>query len=94
MTMGRRAAARRNVHVDEAITTVSVVASEQNGVGVPHDSDVGKAPVFIRIRNREIAKEIIRRDRRDGLGCDGVMVHDWGFPDQVINQRNGAGSPL
>jgi hypothetical protein len=55
VAMRRRPAARRDMHVNEAITTVSVVASEQNGVGVPHDSDVGKARVFVRVRNREIA---------------------------------------
>jgi hypothetical protein len=75
VAMRRRAAAGRDVHVDKAITTVRVVAGEQNGVGVPHDSEVGKALIFVRVRNREIALKIVRRDRRFGLGCDGVVVH-------------------
>jgi hypothetical protein len=79
VAMRRRPAAWRNMHVDEAKTTVGVVASKQSGVSVSHDSDVRKTPVFVRARNREIALEIIRRDRRDGLGCEGVVVHDWGF---------------
>ena len=92
VTMIRWATARRNVHVNEAITTVSVVASEQDGVGVPDDTDMSKARVVIRIRNQYIAEEIVRGDRRQGPGCDGMFIHDWGFPDWLNNQRNGVGS--
>ena len=42
-----RTAAGRNMHVYEAITTVSVVAREQDGVGISHKSDVGQALVSV-----------------------------------------------
>jgi hypothetical protein len=51
MAMIRRAAARGNVHVNEAITTGSVIAAQQNGIGVSHDAKVAKAFVFVIIRN-------------------------------------------
>jgi len=62
------------VHVDEAITTVGVPATEQNRVSVPHDSDVGKAPVFIRIRNRELAQR-----SSGGIGETGWDLVEWWF---------------
>jgi hypothetical protein len=57
--MMRRPAAWRNEHVDEAVTTIGVIAAEQNGIGVAHNADVAKALAFVRVRNREIAPEIV-----------------------------------
>jgi len=68
--MRRRAAARRDVHVDQAIATIRVFTRNQNGIGVTYDTDVWKALVFVGVRKCEIAQEIVRRERRGGLGCD------------------------
>jgi hypothetical protein len=62
MAMRRWTAARRDVHVNQTITTVGVFARNQNGVGVPYDSNVEKAPIFVGVRNREMARSIVRRD--------------------------------
>ena len=75
MAMRRRAASRRDVHVNEAITAGGVIAAEQNGIGVPHESDVAKAPVLFRVRSRKIAEEVVRRNRRDGLCYDRIVIH-------------------
>jgi hypothetical protein len=34
---------------------MSVVTGEQNGISVPHDSEVGKALIFARVRQFVIA---------------------------------------
>jgi hypothetical protein len=82
--MRRRAAARRNVHVNEAVATVGVVTGEQNGIGVPDDAEMAKALVVIWFRNHQIAKEIVRWDWRDGLCCDGVVVHSVDFSSRYV----------
>jgi hypothetical protein len=69
VAMRRRAAARRDVHVDQAIATIRVFARNQNGICVTYDTDVWKALVFVAVRKCEFALEIVRRERRGGLGC-------------------------
>ena len=63
VAMRRRTAARRDVHVDQAITAICVFARNQNRIGVTHDSDVGKVLVFVRARKRKIASKIVRWNR-------------------------------
>jgi len=75
MAMGRRAAALRNVHVNETVATVGVISREQDGIGVPDDAEVAKALVVIWVSNREVSQEYVRRNRRDGFCGDRVMVH-------------------
>jgi hypothetical protein len=45
--MRRRAAARRDVHVDKGVFAVGVVARDQDRVGIPDEAKVEKALVFI-----------------------------------------------
>ena len=82
--MRRRAAARRNVHVDEAITAVGIIGREQNGISVSHDAEVAKALVFVRVRNRKIAAGVVRRNRGDGLRCDRFVIHSVDFSSWYV----------
>jgi hypothetical protein len=72
---GGRAAAGRNVHVDQAIPAVGVVAGEQDRVGITDEADVRKALVCVGPRDLEGALWIVRGNRRGGFGSNGVLVH-------------------
>ena len=63
----RRAAAGRDVHVDQAVATSGVVAREQDRVGVSDEPDVGQALVGVGPRDRQAPFGIVGRDRRDGF---------------------------
>jgi hypothetical protein len=58
MPMGRRSAAGRNVHIDDAVAAIGLLAGDGKGVGIAHQSDVGQA---IRLREREMALGIVGR---------------------------------
>ena len=66
--MRRRTAPGRNMHVDEAIATVSIGARKQNGVGIADKSDVGQAFVGIGPRDLETVFEVVGGKRRDRAG--------------------------
>ena len=53
MSVGRRSTTGWDVHVDQAVATVSVVAREQDRVGVSDEPDVWQALVSVRPRDRE-----------------------------------------
>jgi hypothetical protein len=63
VAMRRRAAAGRDVHVNEAVAASRVLARQQDRVGVSYHPDVGQSFVFVRSREPEIAVEVIGRDR-------------------------------
>jgi hypothetical protein len=67
MPVVRRATAGRDVHVDQAVATVGVVAREQDRVGVSGEPDVGQALVGVGPRDREAPFGVVGRDRSDGL---------------------------
>jgi hypothetical protein len=64
--VGGWAAAGGNVHVDQAIPAVGVVAGEQDRVGVTDEADVRKALVCVGPRDLEGALWIVRGNRRGG----------------------------
>ena len=48
MTMRRRTASGRNVHIDEGESTCSIHSGEQDGIGVAHDSEMqGTAAIWV-----------------------------------------------
>jgi hypothetical protein len=63
----RRAAARRDMHVDEGVAAGGVVARQKDRVGVTHYPEVGQGRVLVRARKREISFRVVGRDRRGGL---------------------------
>jgi hypothetical protein len=52
VAVGRRAAAGRRVHIDQAVSAGGVLARHKNGVGVARQPDVGQGPVVVRSRKR------------------------------------------
>jgi hypothetical protein len=46
VSMRRRSTTARNQHVDQTKTAIRVVPRDQDGVGVPHHTDVRKAPAL------------------------------------------------
>ena len=75
MAMASRAAAGWNEHVDQAITAIGIIAGQQNRVGIPSQSDVRQALIFVGSCHSETPLKIIRRDRGERLRSNGVMVH-------------------
>jgi hypothetical protein len=45
--MGRRTAAGWDVHIDQAVPTVCVIAGEQDGVGITDEADVRQALIRV-----------------------------------------------
>jgi hypothetical protein len=77
MTMWRRAATGWNKHVNQAKATVCVLAAQKDGVGVPHNSEVGQTLVGVWPREHGLAFEIVLGNRR-GLGFLGIFFnHDF-----------------
>jgi hypothetical protein len=64
VAMGRWAASRRNVHVDDAEAACGVFTGHGDGVGVTDEADVGKV---VRLGDGEMALGIVGRDC--GRGC-------------------------
>jgi hypothetical protein len=67
MSVGWRTAAGRDVHVDQAIATVGVVAREQNRIGISDEPDMGQVLVGVRSRDHEVPLGVVGRHRRDGF---------------------------
>src|SRR6267378_493471 len=63
MPMWRRAAARRNVHIDHAEASVCLVARHGDRIGITDKTDVWQTLISVRLRQRQIALEIVWRDR-------------------------------
>src|ERR1700677_1274783 len=55
MAMRPRAAAGRNVHVDNAKASVGLVAGHRDGIGISHYADVRKTLIRIGLGNREVS---------------------------------------
>jgi hypothetical protein len=75
VTVRRRPAAGRNVHVDQAVVAIGVVPREQNCVGIPREGDVGQFLVGVWPRDLEAPVEVLGGDRCNWLRRDGVLVH-------------------
>src|ERR1035438_1353631 len=60
VTMRSRAAARRNVHVDNAKASVGLIAGDRDGIGISHDANMRKALIRIGLGNGEVALEVVR----------------------------------
>jgi hypothetical protein len=63
VTMGTGTALRWNVHINQTIATCGVGAREEDRVGVAYEADVKRVLVFVRLRKREMAREIIGWNR-------------------------------
>jgi hypothetical protein len=61
VTVGRRAAAGWDMHVDKCVFAVSVVAAHKDGVGVADQAEVRKAFVFVRSSDGEAPMRIVGR---------------------------------
>src|SRR5882724_1023127 len=61
--MRRRAAAGRNVHVDQAVTPGGVLTREKNRVCVASHANVRKRRI-VRVSKREAARRIVWRNAR------------------------------
>ena len=76
MAVRRRTTSGRDVHIEQAVTAISVLAGKNDRVGVCDKSDVRQALVRFRLREFERAvAEVSSGDGRGGLGSDGVFVH-------------------
>lgn len=64
--MGRRPAAGRNVHINQAVATSGIPARQKDRVRVANDPQVGQSLIFFRSGNHKIALEIIE------WNCGGV----------------------
>jgi hypothetical protein len=67
VAVGSRAAALRDVHIDEAVAAGGVFAFQKDRLGVSHHPDVRQVLVFVRSRKREIPLRVIGRNRRGWL---------------------------
>jgi hypothetical protein len=57
--MGRRTAARWDMHVDECVFAGGVVASDKDRIGVPDEAEVRKAFVFIWSSDSEVSLQVV-----------------------------------
>src|SRR5439155_27213713 len=64
VAMGRRAAAGRDVHVEDGEAAVRVLAGENQGVGVARQRDVGQGLVHVGPRRHQIAPRVVGWDGR------------------------------
>jgi len=67
VTMRRRSASGRDVHVDEAEASCRVFAGEKNGVGIAYHSYVRAVRVGVSLGDGEVALQIVRGNCCDGL---------------------------
>jgi len=74
MAMWRRTTARWNEHVDQAITAIGIISGQQNGVGVPSQTNVRQVLVFVRPGHHQIPLKIIRWERGERLRSDGMLI--------------------
>lgn len=56
------------MHIDQAVETVRLIAVQQDGVGVAHDSDMAEARVFIGFGEGQGAGGVVGGKRRVVLG--------------------------
>jgi hypothetical protein len=63
VTVGRRAAAWRDVHVDERVLAGGVVAGHQDRVGVPDNAEVRKTLVAVGSCDGEVSLWVVGRYR-------------------------------
>ena len=64
VTVRRRSAPRRNVHIDDAETATGVVAADGDRVGVADQADVRQRLIGVRLSGRERAPQIVGGNRR------------------------------
>jgi len=67
MAMRRRAAARRDVYVNQAVAACRVFAREKKRVSITHNTKMRQTLVFVRLCKREMPLKVIRRQRGGGL---------------------------
>jgi hypothetical protein len=79
MAVRRRTTSGRDVHIEQAVAAIGVLAGKNDRVGVSDKSDVRQALVRFRFREFERPLEIVVGDRGGGLGSDGVFVHGVTF---------------
>src|SRR6202046_592547 len=60
VSMRRRHASRRNVHVDQAEAPLRVFTRQQNRVSVPHNPNVRQPAIFVSPRDGKRSPKIIR----------------------------------
>src|SRR5665213_568130 len=70
VAMRRRTATRRDIYINETMATGSVVATDQDCIGVTHNRNVRQF-VFVRSSHCEFSSQIVSRNCRDGFGGDG-----------------------
>src|SRR5580698_1268613 len=63
MAMRWRPSAWRNMHIDEAVPSRSVFPGKKDGVGVAHQPDVSRTSGRVRLRNCQVAAQVVCRDR-------------------------------
>src|SRR5207245_11104218 len=71
------ASARRDQHIDQAIAAIGIAARQQDRIGISDQADVRQLLVLVRPRDRQLSLEIVGRNRRDRLGGDSVLVHEF-----------------
>src|ERR1700688_3406715 len=64
MAMRPGATAGRNVHVNDAKASVSLLAGHRDGIGISHDADMRKTLIFFRLGNGEVALGVVGRKGR------------------------------
>jgi hypothetical protein len=84
--VGAGAAARRDVHVDEAVAPGRVFARQQDRVGVSHQPDVRQVRV-VRPGDRETPLGVIRRERRAVFWILRAIVHGVSFNIEWLGLR-------
>ena len=62
VTMRRRPSAGKNVHVDQAKPASGFLAREKNRAGISHYPNVADFLVGVRLGNRKLTSQIVRRD--------------------------------
>jgi hypothetical protein len=75
MAVRRRSPVRPNVHVDQAIAAVRIIAREQNGVSVSDQTNVWQIRIGVRVDYLRRALRVIRRQRRDRLMIYRLLIH-------------------
>lgn len=75
MSVERRPAAGRDVHVDETVVSIGIVPGKQDRVSVPDEPYVRQALIGVRSRDFESPLGIVGREGCSRLRSNRVLVH-------------------